>query len=230
MNKTIAIYTHTDMVDVWVPFFGQMKKYMSDYKTYIFVNKKDDTIPSEYIQIYYDEAKQYTDRLVECLNKIDDDVILFLHEDMILYNTPMYDYLDRYFEYVSDKKVDSVKLLYAGEGGIKSAIDDTLVINDFSKFSIQPTIIRRDILLKTAEGVGSKNIWEFEKSILAPGMDFSVRFGNEKKKGLLHYDSHVFPYVATAINKGKWNLIEYTEELNPIFEEYNINPFERGMS
>jgi hypothetical protein len=47
---------------------------------------------------------------------------------------------------------------------------------------------------------------------------------------LYHYDSFVYPYVATAINKGKWNLNEYTEELNPIFEEYGINPFERGMS
>jgi hypothetical protein len=61
-------------------------------------------------------------------------------------------------------------------------------------------------------------------------MDFMARRGDEKRRGLYHYDSFVYPYVATAINKGKWNLNEYTEELNPIFEEYGINPFERGMS
>ena len=26
----VVVYTHTDMKDVWVPFFGQMKKYMSN--------------------------------------------------------------------------------------------------------------------------------------------------------------------------------------------------------
>jgi hypothetical protein len=52
----------------------------------------------------------------------------------------------------------------------------------------------------------------------------------EREREACIYDSLVFPYVATAINKGKWNLNEYHPELNPMFEEYNINPFERGMS
>ena len=25
----IVVYTHTDMKDVWVPFFGQLKRYMA---------------------------------------------------------------------------------------------------------------------------------------------------------------------------------------------------------
>jgi hypothetical protein len=78
--------------------------------------------------------------------------------------------------------------------------------------------------------VGALNIWDFENAIVGSGMDFMARMGDEKRRGAYHYDSFVYPYVATAINKGKWNLNEYTEELNPIFAEYNINPFERGMS
>ena len=150
---------------------------------------------------------------------------------MILFDKPDYEYLQKYYSYVKDRKVDSIKLLYAGDGGgIKAECDDTLVFNDFAKFSIQPTIIRKDILLQIASNVGALNIWDFENAIVGSGMDFMARRGDEKRRGDYHYDSFVYPYVATAINKGKWNLIEYTEELNPIFEEYNINPFERGMS
>lgn len=225
----VVIYTHTDMKDVWVPFFGQMKKYMSNYKTYVCVNSKSDEIPSDYIQIYYDDTKSYTERLVEALSQIEEEVILFTHEDMILFNEPNYEYLDKYFSYVTDKKLDSIKLIYAGEGGIKSEIDDTLVINDYSKFSIQPTIITKKIIIDIAYGLGSKTIWEMEESIVGSGMDFSARLGNEKKRGYYHYDSFVYPYVATAINKGKWNFTEYQKELDVLFTEYNINPFERGI-
>jgi hypothetical protein len=53
--------------------------------------------------------------------------------------------------------------------------------------------------------------------------------GGEPRRGIYHYDSFVFPYVATAINKGKWNMTEYSNELNSIFETYGINPFDRGI-
>ena len=55
-----------------------------------------------------------------------------------------------------------------------------------------------------------------------------VKLGNEVKRGVFHCDSIVFPYIATAISKGKWNTSEYKKELNFLFKEYNINPKERG--
>ena len=226
----IVVYTHTDMKDVWVPFFGQLKKYMPDNEVYVCVNQ-DDEMLSDYNRVIYDETKSYTEKLAESLEQINEEVFLFTHEDMILFDKPDYEYLQKYHSYIIDRKVDSIKLLYAGDGGgVKSECDETLVFNSYSKFSIQPTIIRKDILLQIASNVGALNIWDFENAIVGSGMDFMARRGDEKQRGIYHYDSFVYPYVATAINKGKWNLIEYQEELNPIFEEYNINPFERGMS
>ena len=55
------------------------------------------------------------------------------------------------------------------------------------------------------------------------------KVGGEKKRGMYHYDSIVFPYICTAIVKGKWNMNEYQNELDKLFGEYNINPFERGI-
>ena len=110
-----------------------------------------------------------------------------------------------------------------------SDIDDTLVTSQFSKFSIQPTIIKKETFANIFENK-QFNIWEFEDKINHVDLHFMSKVGYERKRGLYHYDSTVYPYIATAINKGKWNVSEYQEELNPIFEEYNINPFDRGIA
>lgn len=232
MNKpAVVVYTHTDMVDVWKIFFGQHQKYMSEYKTYVCVNEQHDSIPSEYTQVYYDETKTYTERLVQSLDQINEDIILFTHEDMILYSTPNHELIGKYTQYLSENLLDSVKLLYAEDGSntIVSALDETLVYNNLARLSIQPTILLKSVLRNTAYGSGKLSIWKFEESIISSGRDFSVRVGGEKKRGIYHYDSFVYPYIATAINKGKWNFSEYENELGSLLREYNTIPFERGI-
>ena len=53
-------------------------------------------------------------------------------------------------------------------------------------------------------------------------------YDNENKRGLNHFDSSVYPYVATALVKGKWNLSEYKKELGDILESKNIDINQRG--
>ena len=38
---------------------------------------------------------------------------------------------------------------------------------------------------------------------------------------MYHFDSLVYPYIATAIVKGKWNFQEYPE-LKKLLDSYNI--------
>lgn len=230
IDLPIVVYTHTDMKDIWPMFFGQFKKYLDGFKIYVAVNKKDDSIPNEYIQLTYDDSKVYTERWKEVLPKISEEIILFLHEDMILFNSIKFDYIEKYFNYVKSGEVNSIKLILAGENFLESSIDSTLVYNEYSKFSIQPTLVSKDVFLTTINNCGENNIWDFEQAVIASGRDYMVKIGGEKKRGLYHYDSLVFPYIATAINKGKWNYNEYQKELDELFTEYQINPFERGIS
>jgi hypothetical protein len=229
ISVPIIVYTHTDMKDIWPMFFGQLKKYIGDTKVYVAVNE-DDTQLSDYIRIIYDDKKQYTERWKEILDKVEEETFMFIHEDMILFDKLNFPMLEKYISHINDEMVDSVKLILAGNEFEQSLIDTTLVTNQYSKFSIQPTITRKTIFKEKVNTISPLNIWQFEEAITATGKDFMVRIGGEKKRGLYHYDSLIFPYIATAINKGKWNLIEYQQELNPMFEEYGINPFERGMS
>jgi hypothetical protein len=229
INTPIVVYTHTDMKDIWPMFFGQLKKYIGDTKVYVAVNEDDMQIP-DYIRIIYDDKKEYTERWKEILDKIEEETFMFIHEDMILFDKLNFQLLEKYIGYVSNEVVDSVKLILAGSEFQSSSIDTTLVTNEYSKFSLQPTIIRKSIFKEKVNSVSSLNIWQFEEAISITGKDFMVKIGGERKRGIYHYDSLVFPYIATAINKGKWNLNEYTKELKPMFEEYDINPFERGIS
>jgi hypothetical protein len=229
ISVPIIVYTHTDMKDIWPMFFGQLKKYIGDTKVYVAVNE-DDTQISDYIRIIYDDKKQYTERWKEILDKIEEETFMFMHEDMILFDKINCELLEKCITYVNSDSVESIKLILAGDTFIESTIDKTLVTNEYSKFSVQPTITRKTIFKQKVNTISPLNIWQFEEAVTTTGKDFMVRIGGEKKRGLYHYDSLIFPYIATAINKGKWNLIEYQEELNPMFEQYNINPFERGMS
>jgi hypothetical protein len=228
VKPTLVIYTHTDMKDVWPVFFEQLKKYIRDTKIYVAVNK-DDSYLSDYTRIIYDDSKAYTDRWVEILPHIEEELLLFMHEDMILFDSPKFDLIEKYSKYVYDGNVRSVKLIYAGNDGIKSSIDSTLVKNGHSKFSIQPTIFRKELLENLVKTFPNKNIWEFEESIQETDLDYMVKLGGEPKRGIYHYDSFVWPYIATAINKGKWNMTEYFKELDILFKEYDINPFDRGI-
>jgi len=224
----IIVYTHTDMKDVWPMFFGQFKKYISNTKIYVAVNEKDEQL-SEYNQITYDDKSQYTERWKQILDKIEEDVFIFLHEDMIVLDEINFQLLDKYIGYTINGLVDSVKLILVGDSYNVSSIDDTLVTNQYSKFSIQPTITKKSIFKKILENTTPMNGWQFEESITTNKGHFMVKLGGETKRGLYHYDSLIFPYIATAISKGKWNTTEYENELNKLFIEYNINPFERGI-
>jgi hypothetical protein len=228
INIPLVVYTHTDMKDVWPMFFGQLKKYIGDTKVYVAVNE-DDTQISDMIRIIYDDSKPYTERWKQILPQIEEETIMFMHEDMILFDSINFELLEKYVGYVNEGLVNSVKLILAGDAVSISPIDNTLVHNEFARFSIQPTIFKKKLLNDLVELHPNKNIWEFEQSIEIKQTDFMVKLGNEKKRGIYHYDSLVFPYIATAINKGKWNMSEYQIELDKMFNEYGVMPFERGI-
>ena len=60
------------------------------------------------------------------------------------------------------------------------------------------------------------------------GLKFAFSYRSGLRRGLHHFDNNVYPYVATAIGKGKWNLGEYSDELKPLLSQEFIDPSVRG--
>lgn len=223
----IVVYTHTDMEDVWGMFFGQVKKHLDGFKFYVCLNEPSDKISCK--QVIYDDSRPYTERLSQILSQINEETILFLHEDMVLIGDPILEDIEEFFQYVEKDLARTIKLILVGNTWTYSSFDRRLVTNQSSKLSIQPTIIKKEVFQEILNNTGPLNIWDFEESISPNDKDFMVRYGSEKKRGRYHYDSIVFPYIATAISKGKWTYDEYPKELEDLFREYNIDPQKRGL-
>jgi len=228
--RNLIIYSHTDYSDVWKPLFVSIKKYLNNYKITLFVNKLSENLEIDCEQVIYDESLCYTERLKSCLEKVNIDFFLFMHEDMFLYDTPKYEHIERYFTHVENNFAKSIKLIPVGSNRYVSKFDNTLYITEYSKFSIQPTIISKSHLVDLLDKYGPKNIWEFESSIQNFGNEFVSILGNEKKRGIYHYDSEVFPYIATAIVKGRWNFSEYKKELEETLFSCGIDEKLRGIA
>jgi len=226
------IHTHTDCTDALKMCIGQLKKYFPEHKRYIITNEMTDLIKDETV-IIYNESDVYTKRIEKALSEIDDEFVLYMHEDMILYDEPDYDELNRCVNWMKEKfSTDYIKLI--GNTGIANWEVDTSirVQHGMYTFSVQPTIWRRESFIRLMKDE-DYNIWELEENIQGKiKKDFSgyTYFkGNEPLRGQAHYDSLVFPFIATAIVKGMWNNLEYSSELKELWKEYDIDSSKRKM-
>lgn len=231
-----CVYTHSDCKDVWPIFFGQTNKYLDEkLDKFIFIDSgyKGNDIPSEYCRIEYDDRDSYTDRVHSCIARLKSKYVLHQHEDMFLYGKPDWDSIESYLFFLENGDYDAVRLIKSGEMGGRKILEDLVEvpIGSNCNFVLQPTIVNRLRMLELFEGVQGENIWDFEvkvqnvcrkKSFRSLYADTSsVRIGN-------HYESVVYPYVATAIVKGKWNTREYERVLFETLKEYNIDIGDRG--
>lgn len=220
----MLVYTHSDYDTVFNLWYRQNKKYFPSSNVYLM----SDVLFEEEVtkNITYDDSKKYTDRVLSCLDKFnDDEVVIFQHEDMLLYSEPLYDVLNTYVELISSDSVAMIRLLRVVPTLEPSGIHNMLYLNPPTNlFSIQPTIIKIKTLKQIFSMVPNKTIWEaetyWEKNLEGYVSVFS--WDGEPKRGMMHYDSRVYPYIATAINKGQWNMTEYSAELINLFNEYGL--------
>lgn len=239
---TFILYTHSDYKDIWPLYFGQMNKYFPEDKHYIIVDKWEAGIPVNYELILYNDKLSYRERMSSALKKITNvEYCVFQHEDMFLYDKPNYDKLNQYSEYLKRNTTDKyfVKLI---KGGISFGSSDKtypelkVITNKFDcVFAIQPTIWNFSKLREVYDNSKGRNVWEFEVDarrvcIERQILGYYVDDGGPLRSGTSHYDSVTYPYVATAVVKGKWNTSEYSTELLKLFKEYNINPKSRGTN
>lgn len=245
-NIALVIDTNSRYSDVWTPCFGRLKKFFpSTIKKYVCVDEEFEqrkhtvcSIPDEFTTILYDDNQTYRNQFLSCLQQIEEEFILYTSEDYILF-----DFADEEkIKYILDvlSKCDSsfVKLTKGPEETFPYNGYDKLFIIDPSSqnfFAQQAAIWRtKDFLHIFEASPPSNGRMEQEpggsevcRSIgLTKGLQY---YDLEQKRGLFHYDSSVFPHIATAVVKGKWNMREYPSELLEVFDEYKIDINIRGV-
>ena len=217
----IVLYTHSDVNWVWPFWLAQTDKYLSNYDKIAFVN--DNSFErKDYTTIQYDDSLIYRQRVSSCLDQLDpQEVIVFHHEDMFLYDEPNLKILDSYEKVVADGQVDLIKLLRNGTYLKPYDKEQHLYSNPPEYgFAIQPTMCKVETLNRIFKEVKGNTIWDFEtnaqKEVSKWDLTNLFIYNGCKKRGLAHWDSTVYPYVATAVVKGQWNFSEYRDELKRI--------------
>ena len=106
---------------------------------------------------------------------------------------------------------------------------------------MQPTIWKKSRFIELYKQVQAEKWFEsdtYEEACRSLNIKGFFTYNGEKKRGG-HFDSSVYPYIATAVVKGKWNVSEYQQELQKQLQSYEeqkekldkeVEPFEIEMS
>jgi hypothetical protein len=235
-NISLIMYSHSSYSDVWKPFFSQAEKFLPKYKKILFTDSVPVDIPAEWDSVIYDNKMSYSERMAHCLSAIDTQLFFYHHEDMFLYDKPDLELLNKYEQLVMNDNVDFIRLIRSVDNPMFNFKGHATLypIPSHSRyyFTVQPTIAKTDRMIRVFQQTKINNIREFEVKVQNVCKKNNIKglfhYDGEAKRGESHYDSNVYPYVATAIVKGKWNFKEYRSELSKILNDLKIDSQIRG--
>lgn len=226
-------YTNTNCSDLWDVFQKQNKKH-TNIPLYMISDKEVDNIPASNLFIYNNED-QYYKVWMDALTKFNSEYFIYLQEDFFLYSDVNQVKLDEYVEFLkTNPDYSFVRLLKSGQLGSKK-LSDTLYEIEASNpfiFAMQATIWRTVDYINLMRSVKEDKWLETSKyayTMHRIGVKGAYHYDGEPKRGGNHWDSNVYPYIATALVKGKWIMSEYGNELRPILVENNIDINKRGI-
>lgn len=221
MELVSVIYSHSSYFDV---LDICLKQFPGD--TLVAADKPVEGIET----LIYDESLTYSERLIQVLEQISQEWVLYTHEDHILYDDVDWELIYS----LSRPKADFIKLCRTGR--LKAQIHSPRLFQLDNRspdiFAVQPTIWRRESFISFLKKAGPNSIQGLE--IKGPEFIGDLRgwlywTSKEKERGRMCYDSLIYPCILTAICNGKWNMGEYGPELAEIFAKYGVDSSIRGI-
>jgi hypothetical protein len=240
-NLCLVINTFSEYADVWPMFFDSLDEHLPSLKRYVFVDEGKPNKNST--TIHYDKTNLFRTQFLDCIRQVPEEYCIFISEDYILYDDARMDLIEKYKNVLDEnEKLTFIRLVRGidfKEPKYKNQ-DDLYVLNNlYPYFYSQGAAIWRTrdlekIFLHSEEAhIANKdyeNSFEWRATKVCQMLDIHGLFcyNGEPKRGIYHYDSVVFPHIATALVKGKWNLSEYQDSLGPLLQKYNIDINVRG--
>jgi hypothetical protein len=242
----LVINTISTNSDVWEMFFGQLDKHFpTDLKRYVFVDEDTGQLPPDCEVLVYDSSHKYQQQFTQCVQDVPEKYCIYISEDYILYEDVRMDLIEQYRQTMEvNPQVSFVRFMKGGivdYGSPNFQYYENLyeLSNGLPYFYTNQVALWRTRDLEKIHVHGPnlhiankdwENSFEFQASKTCQELNIKGLYSyyGEKKRGLYHYDTIVFPHISTALVKGKWNLSEYTSELSPLLETYGVDPGIRG--
>lgn len=240
MNSlSLVTYTNSVMKDAWPVYFGQLDEYFDIENSFVFSDIDCEDYPGHKF-IKYNNDDPYYIQYTSCLESVSDDFVIYAQEDFFLYDKVKIEKLEKYIEFLKNTDYSFVRLIKCGYKYDQDSYEDVHVKDDMYKvdtdsrdaFSMQPTIWKKEKLAELYLHVKSQKWLEsdsWNKGCLDRNINGVLTYNGESKKGRYHYDSSIYPYTATGITKGRWNMYRYESFLSEMFEKYDVDPNERGL-
>jgi hypothetical protein len=234
----VITYTTSKYKDVWPMHFGQLSKHLHGIKSYVLSDHGSGELFDfkEHKLIEHDDSDPYWKQYTDALKVIPERYVIYLQEDFIMFAKPNTYRLQRYKEVLDQGKYDYVRLIRCGyqtpldRPAGEDLYEVHMETND--AFSMQATMWNKERLHELYTRVKSEKWLEAEHWNIGC-RELNIRgvfcYNGEQKIGSFHYDSLVWPYVCTAINRGKWNIDQYPQTMKEMFETYSIDPNVRGI-
>lgn len=238
--KDIACVTYTTSkyADLWPMYFGQLSKHLNGIKSYVLSDFGSSKIYNfaEHIPIEHDDAEPYWAQYSRSLELIPENFVIYCQEDFFLYADVNHDLLQKALEFLENSDYDYVRLVRCGyETSLKDHIENNFFKVDMSTpdaFSMQATLWKKSRMQHLYRHVASQK-WLEGEHWNAGARRLNIKgvftWNGEPKIGKFHYDSIIWPYICTGINKGQWNMDEYPEIMQSLVKEYNIDTSVRGI-
>ena len=193
------------------------------------------------------QVKKYRDQFLSGIKHVKEEYCIYISEDYILYDNVQENTINEYNKVLDDNphlsfirfiKGGIANLSFPKYAGRKDLFELHHSIPYF--YTNQAALWRTRDLEKIHQhgpnlhiaNMDYENSFEWRATQTCQELDIKGLFcyHGEKKRGMYHYDSNVFPHIATALVKGKWNISEYQEELLPLVKKYRINIKDRGAA
>ena len=228
MEESYCVFVNTTdrFEDCWVPFFRLFTIYWPNFKGKIYLN-------TEYKEFHYpglniisvqnclitNDADRITwsECLIRGLNKITNDVVLYMQEDYFFNSSVDNGLIENYSKFLNDNNIHCLHLTTASGG---APYTDTMYpglksVGKYAKYRIscQAALWKKEVLLSYVRSHESP--WQFEKYASKRAQILNHNFLAIDEK--YHNGNIIMPYVLTGIIQGKWK-----EEVVPLFEKYQI--------
>lgn len=240
-DVVLVVNTHSSCSDVWPMFFDRLKKHFPNKKVYVISDIKEG-LPSYCHILEYSEEDDYRTQFLKGIQQVREEFCINFNEDYIFYDdvdTEKLEYCLNYLE--KNGEMSFIRLMKGIEYAEPKVASNVYLMNNKNMyFFSQISSLWRTRDLELIHARSPRSGMAFKKA--GPQMELvgnvtcrelnikgAFYYSGESKRGMHHYDSSVLPFIATAIIKGKWNLLEYPEELGSLLAEYGIDPTIRGL-
>lgn len=190
----ILICSYDGAEELWLPLAQTYKKFWPDcpYKIYLGTNKKNPTL-DPFIPLCIGEEKSWSDNILKCIDKINDEYILLIFDDLFLHKVIDSEKILNYSRLAMKNNWSCLRLnpLPMFDQRIDKNIgrmNEDRLYRTSTVWALYKKSVLKDLLVPT------ESAWEFE--IL--GSDRSNKYDD-----FYSIDETVLPYL-NGVVKGKW--------------------------